>query len=169
MLVFIDRMVNGTLYNYGLQLNPQWTYPYQIYFDVGLAFIFVNAIAAGLLETTYPREGGEEPERVSPSGRKETVVSIPKVSSPPQIKEEKKETKPQSSESGPLKNELSVAHCRYCDFENEPDSVFCEKCGKFLGNLRPSVLTTHLFCRACGAKNRVTAEYCKKCGQPLNQ
>jgi len=74
MLVFIDRMVNGTLYNYGLQLSSQWTYPYQIYFDVGLAFIFVNAIAAGLLETTYPRESQKEIEKETPPEGRETVA-----------------------------------------------------------------------------------------------
>ncbi len=166
MLVLIDRMVNGTLYNFGLTFNPQWSHPYQIYFYAGIGLIFLNAVAAGLLLTTYPRQKEQKSEKDNPSKAEESTSTLG-APSPSQITEQKTETKLQTPKTAALKP--SRVRCRYCDFENEPDSVFCEGCGKLLGNAKPSVPTTHVYCRYCGTKNRGTAEYCKKCGKPINQ
>ena len=176
LMLFIDSLVNGTLYHFGLQFSRNWAYWYQIYFDLEIALIVASIFLISALELLYLAEKGEEPDRISLLGRREVLVSTPEVSPLPQVTEEKTETSPRPSESVPLVKELSSVYCRYCGFENEPDAVFCQKCGKsMVTKNKPFASTTqkpipiHLFCGACGAKNRVAAEYCKKCGKPLNQ
>ena len=130
MLVFIDRMVNGTLYNYGLQFSSDWAFPYQIYFDLGITLVIVNAIITGL---GFAYVGRDEKPTISSELKSEALVSTLEVLPLPQAGEEKKEIKPQSSETGPPKYEISIVHhCRYCSFENKPGALFCENCGKNL-------------------------------------
>ena len=82
-----------------------------------------------------------------------------------------------ASQELPLEKKVSSpVYCRYCGFENEPDAVFCQKCGKSLSRKNKTLASTtkelnpeFLFCGNCGTKNRATVKYCKKCGQPLNQ
>jgi len=168
-LVLIDRMVNGTLYSFGLHLSPQWAFPYQIYFDLGIALLVVNAVSASLLGLTNRFERGKEPEKSSTLGKGKELVSTPQISPAAKSTEEKTEIK-SSSEKGLIEKTLPVLrYCRYCSFENEPDAVFCEKCGKnMVAKNRDFALTRRLFCRACGVKNKVSAVYCKSCGQLLN-
>ncbi len=169
VLVLIDRTVNQTLYNFGLQLSSQWALPYQIYFDLGLALLIVNAVAASLLGLTFRFEKSKRTENNSLQEGEESVLT-PEALTVAQMPEENKEIKLQSSENVPLKKELSVVrYCRYCSSENEPDAVFCEKCGKnILAKNKNIALARLLFCRACGAKNKVSAVYCKNCGLLLN-
>ncbi len=162
MLMLIDRTVNNTLYDYGLIFSLQWLYPYQIYLSIGMAFIFVNAVAAGLLETTYPRE------KDGAAGAEKTASTVEGPSSL-QVTEQKMETTPKTPKTTPIEKQPQRIDCKFCHFENDPDSVFCEGCGKLLGNARPSPIVTHIYCRFCGTKNRSTAEYCKKCGQLTNR
>ena len=88
-LVLIDRMVNGTLYSFGLHLSPQWAFPYQIYFDLGIALLVVNAVSASLLGLTNRFERGKEPEENSTLGQGKELVSTPQISPAAQSTEEK--------------------------------------------------------------------------------
>ena len=49
--------------------------------------------------------------------------------------------------------------CPSCGTSNEPDSKFCDQCGKaFPGELR---------CRSCGEENEPDARFCNRCGERL--
>ncbi len=167
-LVLIDRMVNGTLYNFGLQLNSQWSFPYQVYFDVGIALLVVNAVTASLLGLAYRFEKGKEPGKNSMLRKGGELVSTPEISTLAQLTEEKPEVRPSSENGLPKKESTVVRYCRYCSFENEADAVYCERCGKNMAaKNRDFALTRLLYCRACGARNKVSAVYCKNCGRLL--
>jgi len=116
MIVLIDRLVNGTLYSYGLQFSSGWAFPYQVYFDVALALVIVNSFIVSL--------GFPYAER---SEKKEAADLTSVLSS--QLGT--------TRESVPPKKGLSAIYCRYCGFENEPDAVFCEKCGKRIAQPTP--------------------------------
>jgi class 3 adenylate cyclase/tetratricopeptide (TPR) repeat protein len=47
--------------------------------------------------------------------------------------------------------------CAACQFENEPDALFCEQCGERLEHP----------CPTCGTVARAEARFCRKCGQRL--
>jgi len=113
MIVLVDRLVNGTLYSYGLQFSSGWAFPYQIYFDVALALVIINALIVSL---GFRYSEGSQ--------KKEASDSTFEFSS-----------QPQTQENAQLKKKLSAVYCRYCGHENEPDAVFCEKCGKRIAHV----------------------------------
>jgi hypothetical protein len=47
--------------------------------------------------------------------------------------------------------------CASCGARNDPDSRFCDACGKPLSRL----------CAACGEQNDADAQFCDSCGKPL--
>ena len=47
--------------------------------------------------------------------------------------------------------------CTACQFENQPDAVFCEQCGQRLERACPS----------CGTVVGAEARFCRRCGQRL--
>jgi hypothetical protein len=49
LLVFIDRIVNSTLYNYGLQYDSAWASNYQIYFDAAAILIAISIFGVILM------------------------------------------------------------------------------------------------------------------------
>ena len=172
MILLINRLVNVTLYNYGLQFRVDWGYPYVIYLYVGMGLLLVSIVlvSLGFVNVYYPAGQDEEQEVNSLWERREERVSASEVFPLPQAREKKTKIQPQSSDSMPIVKQLLVVQCRYCGIENEPDAVFCEKCGEsMVTESEPFAEITDLFCGACGTKNRVSAVYCKKCGQLLNQ
>ena len=54
--------------------------------------------------------------------------------------------------------------CLYCGYENAPDAVFCENCGKPLAG---SDQEPAFFCPECGTENEADALYCEGCGNRL--
>lgn len=57
----------------------------------------------------------------------------------------------------------SVIHCKYCNYENDSDALFCQSCGVKIQKEIPISLN-EVDCSSCGAKNKVQAFFCKKCG-----
>ena len=60
--------------------------------------------------------------------------------------------------------------CKYCNYENDLDAVFCQKCGNLIQtqtSINPT--PTEIACVSCGAKNNVQALFCKKCGTPISK
>ncbi len=117
MLVFIDRLVNGTLYSHGLQFSSGWAFPYQIYFDVCIALVVLNALIVGL-GFRYAEKSGKTSRNLSLDTEK-VLVSTSEISS-----------QNQPTKSSLTKKKAAVVYCRYCGRENESDAVFCEKCGR---------------------------------------
>ena len=58
--------------------------------------------------------------------------------------------------------------CKFCGASNDPDAVYCQSCGKRLGdetvNIEPS---SKLTCSSCGTKNKAQASFCKRCGTAI--
>ena len=62
MILLLNRLVNVTLYNYGLQFSVDWGYQYVIYLYVGTGLLLVSIILVGLgfVNVAYPAEKDEE-------------------------------------------------------------------------------------------------------------
>ena len=58
---------------------------------------------------------------------------------------------------------IKACTCLYCDRVNSVGSVFCEECGKKLGEIPPG------YCTECGWKNDPQMNFCGKCGAKLSQ
>jgi hypothetical protein len=54
LLFEIDKLVNGTLYGYGLVFSNNWAQPYWLMFKVTLALIIVAVILISVVELPYP-------------------------------------------------------------------------------------------------------------------
>jgi ribosomal protein L40E len=68
-----------------------------------------------------------------------------------------------------LRNEsLMTPTCESCGSSNDPDAVYCQSCGKRLGeetiNTQPPL---ELTCSSCGTKNQAHASFCKQCGAAM--
>ncbi len=62
----------------------------------------------------------------------------------------------------------AVADCVFCGFCNDADAVYCQSCGKKLGDETADAgAAAEVACGSCGAKNRAKASFCKGCGKPL--
>jgi hypothetical protein len=59
-------------------------------------------------------------------------------------------------------------NCKYCNYENDPDALFCQNCGNQIQNEPPSNPTSEAACSSCGTKNKAQALFCKKCGSPIS-
>jgi hypothetical protein len=60
--------------------------------------------------------------------------------------------------------------CGYCNYENDPDALFCQNCGIQIQMEIPVNLTfTVISCSSCGTKNKDQALFCKKCGKPVSK
>jgi hypothetical protein len=62
LLLEIDKLVNGTLYGYGLVFSDNWAQPYWLMFRLTLALIVAAVILISVVELPYPafEEGTEE-------------------------------------------------------------------------------------------------------------
>jgi ribosomal protein L40E len=54
-------------------------------------------------------------------------------------------------------------YCRFCGSENKNDAVFCEKCGRQIGDPKSSLQPTRL-CANCGEELNAEDTWCRKCG-----
>jgi hypothetical protein len=120
LLVSIDRIVNSTLYNYGLQYDTAWASTYQIYFDATLILIAISIISIILMEVpnlVEKKEKGTTGLLASPKVHLEKDISVkksevsgstPKDSEFPQMTKEKKSTELLDSQKIPLEKEISV-------------------------------------------------------------
>jgi hypothetical protein len=54
LLLEIDKLVNGTLYGYGLVFSYDWAQPYWLMFRLSLVRIVVAVILISLVELPYP-------------------------------------------------------------------------------------------------------------------
>ena len=54
LLLQIDKLVNGTLYDYGLSFSNYWADPYLLMFSLTLVVIVIAAILITLVELPYP-------------------------------------------------------------------------------------------------------------------
>jgi hypothetical protein len=54
LLLEIDKLVNGTLYYYGLVFSDDWAQPFWLMFRVTLALIVAAIIIISLVELPYP-------------------------------------------------------------------------------------------------------------------
>jgi hypothetical protein len=54
LLLEIDKLVNGTLYNYGLVFSYDWAQPYWLMFRVSLVLIVVAIILISIVELPHP-------------------------------------------------------------------------------------------------------------------
>lgn len=59
--------------------------------------------------------------------------------------------------------QIKACTCLYCDTVNAVGSVFCEECGKRLGEIPPG------YCTGCGWKNNPDMNFCGKCGSKLSK
>lgn len=57
--------------------------------------------------------------------------------------------------------------CQSCGACNDADAVFCQNCGKRLGEEPANMPASELTCSRCGAGNVGQASFCKQCGMPL--
>jgi hypothetical protein len=71
LLLEIDKLVNGTLYGYGLVFSYDWAQPYWLMFRVSLALIIVAVILMSVVELPYPafeEKTGDEAQEKSLAG-----------------------------------------------------------------------------------------------------
>jgi hypothetical protein len=54
LLLQIDKLVNGTLYDYGLSFGNYWAEPYLLMFRVTLVLIVIAVVLISLVELPYP-------------------------------------------------------------------------------------------------------------------
>jgi len=54
LLLEIDKLVNGTLYNYGLVFSYDWAQSYWLLFRLSLTLIIVAIIIISVVELPYP-------------------------------------------------------------------------------------------------------------------
>lgn len=54
LLLEIDKLVNDTLYGYGLLFSYDWAQSYWLYFRLSLVFIVVAIILISVVELPYP-------------------------------------------------------------------------------------------------------------------
>ena len=54
LLLEIDKIVNGTLYGYGLIFSNEWAQPYWLIFRVSLALIVAAVILISVVELPHP-------------------------------------------------------------------------------------------------------------------
>ena len=54
LLLEIDKLVNGTLYNYGLKFSNDWAQPYWLMFRLSLVLIVVAVILITVVELPHP-------------------------------------------------------------------------------------------------------------------
>jgi hypothetical protein len=54
LLLEMDKLVNGTLYNYGLVFSYDWAQPYWLMFRALLVLIVVSIILISLIELPQP-------------------------------------------------------------------------------------------------------------------
>jgi hypothetical protein len=54
LLLEIDKLVNGTLYYYGLVFSDDWAQPFWLMFRVTLALIAAAIIIISVVELPYP-------------------------------------------------------------------------------------------------------------------
>ena len=70
LIVQIDNLVNGTLYNYGLSFSDNWAQPYWLMLRVSMALIVVAILVISVVELPYPlfeenKESEKEPEETA--------------------------------------------------------------------------------------------------------
>lgn len=53
LLLQIDRIVHGTLYDYGLQFSPNWAEPYWIMLQTSLWLIIASTMIISVVEFVY--------------------------------------------------------------------------------------------------------------------
>jgi hypothetical protein len=66
LLLEIDKLVNNTLYGFGLIFNNDWAQPYWLLLRVTLVLIVVAVILISVVELPHPafeERGGEEEAR----------------------------------------------------------------------------------------------------------
>ena len=54
LLLEIDKLINGTLYSYGLVFSYDWVQPYWLMFRVCLILIVVTVVLISLVELPHP-------------------------------------------------------------------------------------------------------------------
>jgi len=54
LLLEIDKLVNGTLYDYGLKFSNDWAQPYWLMFRLSLVLIVVAVILITVVELPHP-------------------------------------------------------------------------------------------------------------------
>ena len=54
LLLEIDKLINGTLYEYGLNFSYDWATPYWMFFRVAVAIIVISVVIMSLVELPYP-------------------------------------------------------------------------------------------------------------------
>jgi hypothetical protein len=54
LLLEIDKIVNVTLYNYGLVFSDNWAQPYGLMFRITVALIVIAIILISVVELPYP-------------------------------------------------------------------------------------------------------------------
>ncbi|MGA2385205.1 MAG: zinc ribbon domain-containing protein [Candidatus Bathyarchaeia archaeon] len=57
--------------------------------------------------------------------------------------------------------------CEACGASNDIDAVYCQNCGKRLGEETVNVPSSELTCSRCGTKNKAQASFCKQCGASI--
>jgi len=61
--------------------------------------------------------------------------------------------------------EATIFRCKYCNYENDLDAIFCQGCGKQIQQkMQINQNPTEVICDSCGTKNKMQALFCKKCG-----
>ena len=71
LLVQIDRLVNSTLYSYGLVFNDSWSQPFTLALRVSMGLIVGAILVISLVELPYPifEEKEESDEKVRETAR----------------------------------------------------------------------------------------------------
>jgi hypothetical protein len=54
LLLEIDKLVNGTLYNYGLVFSYEWAQPYWLMFRLSLVLIIIAIVLVTVVELPHP-------------------------------------------------------------------------------------------------------------------
>jgi len=76
----IDKLVNGTLYNFGLIFNDSWAQPYWLMLRTCMALIVAAVILISVVELPYPafqdkaEEKKKEPELTANSEETESLT-----------------------------------------------------------------------------------------------
>jgi hypothetical protein len=60
LIVQIDRIVNGTLYEYGLVFSDNWAQPYWLMFRLSLVMIVAAILLISVVELPYPAFEGND-------------------------------------------------------------------------------------------------------------
>ena len=169
VVLAINGIVNGTLYNYGLHFSVNWHSQYSIYFITVAVLIVLSIFLTSFVGVLYFFEKDEKPERIGVLEKREISASSPEDSVLSHGTEEKTKTGfwasvnlPPEKDMNPPEKDINPPLEKNLKLPSEKDMTASKN------NINPLEKDiSAVFCRYCGFENESDAVFCQKCGKSL--